>query len=217
MINIKISLFVILSFFAINKAKSQNYVGDDKFKAGLKAGISINMLNGDAFTKSYIVRGYSLGLYYRYKFKNGFHFQTEFTPAIRGARFNNKSDTGYQKINLLYIDLSQIIIKDLIKNSNTHCMLAGIQPSVLLQSWVYNSYFQLSPAARDIALNGMDFFVVAGYQYNKKSFGIQSMVKLGLTNINRGLNMHDHNGKRLGPTNDKGKIHNFSWELSLTF
>ncbi|NUM31397.1 MAG: outer membrane beta-barrel protein [Bacteroidetes bacterium] len=210
-------ILLLLLTFSVKKSYSQKYVGDDKFKAGLKAGISLNTFKGNAFTTSYFTRGFSLGLYYRQKFKNGIHFQTEITPAIRGAKFTNSSDTGYEKINLLYIDFTQLLIKDLNKNNNTHCLLAGIQPSVLLQSWVYNNYYKLSPAARDIALNSIDFSIVAGYQLNKKTFGIQSLIKIGLLNINRGLNMRDHDGRRLGPTNDKGTIRNLSLETSITF
>lgn len=208
----------ILLFLSIaNIANGQLYVSTDKYKAGLKVGISTNNLRGNAFSTSYLTRGFTLGLYYKQKFKNGFHFQTEITPAIRGAKFRNSADTGYEKINLLYLDLCQLIVKDIEKDNHKNCVMAGLQPSVLLQTWVYNSYYQLSPAARDIAIKAMDLFAVAGYQYNKKSFGIQTMIKVGLTNINRGLNMHDHDGRRLGPTNDKGKIRNFSWEISLMF
>ena len=215
--NFKIIFILSVLIFASNYANGQLYVADDKYKIGLKAGLSACSMYGNAFTTPKFTKGFTLGIYYRQKFKNGFHFQTELTPAIRGARYNNNSDTGYQKINLLYLDFNQIVLKDLSKNNHTHCVLAGIQPSVLLQSWVYNAYYQLSPAARDIALKGMDVFAVLGYQLNKKTFGFQTMFKIGLTNINRGLNMHDHEKRRLGPTVDNGKIRNFSWEFSIAF
>ena len=161
---------IILLFITIaNTANAQLYVSTDKYKAGLKVGISTNTLRGDAFSASYLTRGFTLGLYYKQKFKNSFHFQTEVTPAIRGAKFNNTSDTGYEKINLLYLDLCQLIIKDIAKDNHKNSILVGLQPSVLLQTWVYNSYYQLSPAARDIAIKGMDLFFVVGYQHNKKS------------------------------------------------
>lgn len=214
--NFVIPILLLLIFSAKN-SYSQKYVGNDNFKAGLKAGVSINTFKSNAFTTPFLTRGFTLGLYYRQKFKNGFHFQTEITPAIRGARFNNSSDTGYEKINLLYLDFTQLIVKNLNKDDYSHCILAGVQPSVLLQSWVYNSYYKLSPCARDIALNGMDFYIVAGYQFNKKSIGIQSLIKIGLLNINRGLNMHDHDGRQLGPTNNNGTIRNISWETSISF
>ena len=198
-------------------AKCQTYLEGDKFRVGLKAGLLASNLLGTALTTPGINNGFTGGLYYRYQLKNGFHFQTEIGATIRSARFNNTSDTGYTKFSLFYLDFAQLILKDLKKGSHTHCVLFGAQPSVLVQSWVYNSYYQLSPAARSVKLNGMDVFAVFGYQYNRKIIGIQSVIKIGLTNINRGLNMYDAGGKHLGPTNDKGTMRNISWETTISF
>lgn len=208
---------LLFSFIICNTAYSQTYLEGDKYRIGLKAGPIASTLLGDALTKSSVNYGFTGGLYYKYKLKGGFHFQTEISPAIRGARFNNTSDTGYTKFSLFYIDFAQYVLKDIKKGSHTHCVLVGAQPSVLVQSWVYNSYYMLSPAARGVKLNAMDVFAVFGYQYNKKIIGIQSVIKIGLTNINRGLNMYDDAGSHLGPTKDNGFLRNVSWETTISF
>lgn len=212
----KFILFIV-GLIVANMANSQTYLEGDKYRIGLKAGPVVSTLLGTALTKSTINYGFTGGLYYKYKLKGGFHFQTEISPTIRGARFNNMSDTGYTKISLFYMDFAQYILKDIKKGSHTHCVLIGAQPSVLVQSWVYNNYYQLSPAARGVKLNGMDVFAVFGYQYNKKVIGIQSVIKIGLTNINRGLNMYDDAGSLLGPTKNNGNIRNISWETTISF
>jgi hypothetical protein len=209
-------LFLICTLL-VTVANSQNYIAGDNYKLGLKAGPVAGVIYGNALTKAYPGYGFTGGVYLRAKLKNGFHFQTELSPTIRNSKYGNHATNGYEKISLFYIDANQMIMKDLKKGSHEHCLLLGLQPSVLIQSWVYNSYYQLSPAARDIKLNTIDVSAVIGYQYNRKIIGIQSVLKFGLTNINRGLNMHDHTGNRLGPTNDEGIMRNFSWETTISF
>ena len=202
-----------MSFLAI----SQDYLSGDNNKLGIKAGPVSSTIYGTALTKASIGYGFTGGVYLRLKLKNGFHFQTELSPTIRNSKYGNHALDGYEKISIFYIDANQMIMKDLKKGSHKHCALLGIQPSILVQSWVYNSYYQLSPAARDIAINTFDASAVIGYQFNRKIIGIQTVLKFGLTNINRGLNIHDHVGTRLGPTNDAGIIRNFSWETTISF
>ncbi len=196
---------------------AQNYTEGERFKVGLKAGPSFSLLVGTALTNSTPGYGFTGGVYYKYKLGGGFHFQTEITPSIRNSKFSNHASNGYEKISLFYIDASQLILKDLKKGSHAHCLVAGIAPTGLLQSWVYNSYYLQSPAARDIKLNTFDALAVFGYQHNRKIIGFQTLVKVGLTNINRGLNMHDNNGNKLQPTNDRGYIRNISWEATISF
>lgn len=210
-------ILLLFSLIVFNAANGQAYLEGDNFRVGLKAGPAASTLLGTALTKPSLYYGFTGGLYFRYKLKGGFHFQTELSPTIRGARFSNDGQFGYNKFSLFYIDAAQLIMKDLKKGSHKHCLLLGAQPSVLVQSWVYNTYYQLSPAARGIALNAVDVFAVIGYQHNRKIIGIQSVIKIGLTNINRGLNMHDHAGNRLGPTKDNGTIQNVSWETTISF
>lgn len=214
---IKTHIIILLGLLCVQQSYAQDYLDGEKFRVGLKAGPNFGMLLGTALTKPIVDNGFNGGLYYKNKLKNGFHFQTEISPSIRNTKFSNTSDTGYTKISLFYIDFAQILVKDLVKGSHTHCAIAGIQPSVLIQSWLYNSYYLLSPASRDIKLNGMDVFVLVGYHYNSRVYGIQSVFKIGLTNINRGLNIYDDEGHHLGPTNDLGTIRNFTWETTISF
>ncbi|MFM9943719.1 MAG: hypothetical protein ACKVQB_00655 [Bacteroidia bacterium] len=216
MANKKIIL-ILAGIFAFSMAQSQKYVDGENFRVGLKAGPIASSLLGTALTKPSLNNGFTLGIYYKNKLKSGFHFQTEANATMRGARFSGNGDLGYNKFTLFYFDAAQLIIKDLKKGDHSHVAVLGVQPSILIQSWVYNPYFQMSPAARGIALNGGDVFAVFGYQYNKKIFGIQSVVKIGLTNINRGLNMYDLLGKPLGPTKNNGTITNLSWETTISF
>lgn len=197
---------------------SQAYQDGDKYRVGLKAGPVMSTLKGNELTKSSPNYGFTGGLYFKYKLKGGFHYQTEINSTIRGARFKGNGTNGYSKFTLLYLDATQLILKDLKKNDHTHCVVLGGQPSVLVQSWVYSPYFQLSPAARGVKLNGGDAYVVFGYQLNKKVIGVQSVIKIGLTNINRGLNMYDVLGNPLGPpTSGTGVIRNISWETCIAF
>jgi len=211
------SIVLISLLFCQISANGQNYSAGDNYHLGMKAGPALSLLLGDGFTTPSVLYGFTGGLYYKRQLKNGFHFQTEISSTIRGAKFDNSGQFGYDKVSLLFIDAAQLILKDLNKGSHTHCAVFGIQPSLIAQSWVYNSYYQLSPAARDIQLNTLDVFAVVGYQLNRKIIGIQSVFKLGLTNINRGLNMYDDGGNQLGPTNNNGKIFNLSWETCLSF
>jgi hypothetical protein len=215
----KLTLVILLSL-GFNQVIAQQYLDGDRFKVGLKAGPVLSIITGDAFAKASVKNGFTGGLYYRYKLKGGFHYQTELNAMVRGARFKNTGPDGYTKVNLMYLDATQLILKDLKKNDHTHCAVLGIQPSLLLQSWVYNPYWQLSPAARGIALNGGDLYAVFGYQLNKQVIGIQSVVKIGLTNVNRGLNMHDVSEPPkpiLPATNNSGLVRNISWEVTLSF
>jgi len=217
---IKKFILVILISFGFSQAFAQKYLDGDRFKVGLKAGLVLSTISGDAFAKASIKNGFTGGLYYRYKLKGIFHFQSELNAMIRGARFKNTGPDGYTKVNLLYIDAPQLILMDLKKNDHTNCAVLGVQPSLLMQSWVYTPYWQLSPAARGIALNGGDLYAVFGYQLNKQIVGIQSVVKIGLTNINRGLNMYDVSepSKPILPaTNNSGIVRNISWEVTLSF
>lgn len=210
--------FALVFLSGLFEANAQIYQDGDKYRVGLKAGPVVTTLRGTELTKASVNYGFTGGLYYRYKLKKGFHYQTEINSTIRGARFNGNGPNGYSKFTLLYLDATQLILKDLKKDDHTHCLVFGGQPSLLLQSWVYSPYFQLSPAARGVKLNGGDAFLVLGYQMNKKVMGIQSVVKLGLTNINRGLNMYDVLGNPLGPpTSGKGSIYNLSWETCIAF
>jgi len=211
---IKLTILLLMLF---TSAKSQMYTEGDKFRIGLKAGPAISMLGGNALSKPSLHFGFTGGLYYKYKFKHGFHFQTEISPTLRGSRFDN-GPTGYNKFTLLYMDMAQLVLKDFQSGDHTHAGVLGLQPSVLVQSWVYNPVYLLSPAARDVKLNAIDLFLVFGYQYSKKIVGIQSVIKIGLTNINRGLNMYDVGGLPLQPaTNNSGNIRNISWETTLSF
>jgi len=211
-------ILLMMCLIRFNTLNAQAYQDDEKYRVGLKAGPVISTLKGNELTKSSLNYGFTGGLYFRYKLKGGFHYQTEINSTIRGARFNGNGNNGYNKFTLLYLDATQLLMKDLKKGDHTHCVVLGAQPSVMLQSWVYSPYFQLSPAARGVKLNGGDAFVVFGYQLNKRVIGIQSVIKIGLTNINRGLNMYDVLGNPLGPTSSgTGVIRNISWETSIAF
>lgn len=214
--SVKTILFSLLMYGGILKA--QTYQEGDKYRVGLKAGPVVSSLLGDELTTPSVSYGFTGGLYYRYKLRGGFHFQTEINAAIRGARFKGNKENEYNKFTLLYLDAVESVLFDLKKGSHTHCLLLGGQPSVLLQSWVYSPYFQMSPAARGVKLNGGDFAIVFGYQLNKNIVGIQSVIKIGMTNINRGLNMYDVQGNPLGPQGKgDGYIRNVSWETTIAF
>lgn len=214
---IRYFIVLLVSFIMSNTGKSQTYLGEDKYRVGLKAGPSASLLLGNALSKPSVNMGFTGGMYFKYKLKGGFHFQTEVSATFRGARFKGNADSGYNKFSLFYMDAAQLVLYDLQKGKHTHAAVLGVQPSFLIQSWVYSPYYQYRPAARTIALNGADVFVVFGYHYNKKLIGIQSVFKIGLTNINLGLNMYTFENRHLGPTNNQGTIRNVSWETTLSF
>ena len=208
---------IILFCLLYSSAWAQTYEEGDNYRVGLKIGPVVSILKGNALTPATPSYGFSAGLYYKYKLKEGFHFQTEIMPTIRGANFSNGQD-GYSKFTLLYLDFAELVLKDLKQDDHTHALILGAQPSVLMESWVYNPYYQMSPAARGVKLNAIDVFAVFGYQLSKRVFGIQSVIKIGLTNINRGLNMYDFAGNPiLPPTNNNGNIRNISWETTISF
>lgn len=210
-------VLLLVSLVMLNQANGQTYLEGDKYRVGLKAGPAISLLSGTALTSPSPNFGFTGGLYYKYKLKNGFHFQTEISATIRGSRFKGNKDIEYNKFSLFYMDAAQLVLKDLQKDKHTHAAVFGVQPSILIQSWVYSPYHQYRPAARTVALNGGEVFAVVGYQYSKKLYGIQSVIKVGLTNINRGLNMYDFVGQPVGPTNNSGTVRNISWETTISF
>lgn len=197
---------------------AQTYLDGDKFRVGMRAGPVMSWLTGDALSKPSPNYGFTAAIYFKHRIGNHLHFQTEVGPSVRGSRFNGNGSNGYNKFTLMYMDAAELLMIDLKKDVHLHTLVLGVQPSALLQSWVYSPYFQLSPAARGVKLNGMDCSAVFGYQLHKKVYGIQSVIKIGLTNINRGLNMYDVLGNPLGPaTNNSGIIRNISWETSIAF
>lgn len=201
---------VTILLLSVQSVFGQLYPKDDTYKLGIKTGAVFTRLNGGVLVNPAIKYGFSGGVFFRHPVGNNFHVQVESNATFRGGNFKNGEDE-YYKLSTFYLELPAMWMVDLKKGSDEWCAFVGAQASVLANATIYVDP-NVIPQKEQPNLKNMDYFGIIGIQRNTYYAGFQLALKLGLTDINGGVEFVD-----FGPDPRSGQIRNFGVELSVYF
>jgi hypothetical protein len=189
-------------------ASGQTEAGSGDTKLGIKTAINLSTFTGSELTNPRLRFGYSAGAYYRTRINKNLHFQTEFLGNFKGSNFNNDLDE-YSRIATFYLDLPLMIGYEL---SDNQLIMIGPQLGYLALSSMYIGS-KAKAHINDLALHPFALDGIISYQVNGKIVGFQAGLKLGVFDLNNGLNFEQINP----PTGNGGSIRSLSFELGLLF
>jgi hypothetical protein len=196
-------IWTLLCFVLIGNAQDET-----KNRLGIKTNINISTLLGSELENPRPKFGYTAGAYFRYYISNKSGLYTEFVGNFKGSRFKNGIGE-YNKIALFYLDLPLMYE---YKLNDKNSILGGINPSFLAMSSMFLDG-QQKAASNRINLMPFDWGPAFYYHAYGKAVGFQAGVKVGLSNINNGINFENINP----PTGNGGSIQNLSFELGMLF
>jgi hypothetical protein len=129
---------------------------------------------------------------------------------FKGSNFRNNRTDAYVKISTFHVDLPIYFVQDF--DENRRSILIGPQISYHMLS---SLYVLNAPQARRTGLSFMPWSLDACLAYHKNNKGIspQFGVKVGLTNMNNGINFDDV----YPSTGREGVVRSLSFELGLVF
>ncbi len=183
---------------------------DSENKLGIKTSINASTIFGSELINPRFKYGYTAGAYYQYSINKKWAFQTEFLGNFKGSKFKNGIGK-YSKIATFYLDLPLLAVRHL-DNNKTQSLLIGPSISYLALSSLFIGQ-QKKAELNVLDLKDMDFGVAIYYQKNSKIASFQIGAKIGLTNVNNGINFVD-----IKPaTGNNGTIKNLGLEIGFLF
>jgi hypothetical protein len=183
---------------------------DEKSRLGIKMGMQITGISGNAIPNARPMFGLLGGGYGRINFKGGWSLQQEVQVSFRGSNYQSEAN-GIKSLRLLYIDAPLYLMKQLKRNS-PHKLGVGMQYAHQISAAMYIDS-KAFPTGVSPSLDRNDWMPSLAYQYQLDYFAIQVAGKYGLRNINLG-NPWPENAK---PLNNNEKLHNFAFEVNLIF
>lgn len=179
------------------------------YKLGIKTAVNLSTLLGSEFENPTPRFGYTAGAYVYTAINKKWQFQTELLANFKGSNFKNDLE-DYTKISTFCIDMPVMLGYRL--NEGRNAVLFGPQFSYLSLSSMYIGS-NAKAYINDIGLDPFGLDACVMYQVNGKVVGFQMGVKLGLLNINNGVNFENINP----PTGKGGTIKPFSFEIGMLF
>ena len=195
---------IIISFFGYSQTESLN----TDYKLGIKTAINLSTFSGTELENPRLRFGYSAGAYFWVKLNKNYRFQSELLANFKGSNFNN-ADDEYSRITTFYMDLPLLFGYEVAENQ---LIYIGPQLGYLALSSMYIGKLA-KPHENGLPLKPFSIEACAVYQSNGKLMGLQGGVKLGLLNINDGINFVNVNP----PTGNNGVIRSISLELGMLF
>jgi len=181
---------------------------NSELKLGIKTSINISSLLGTEFQNPRPKFGYTAGAYLNAPINKKWSLQSEVLGSFRGSSFNN-GDTGYSKIALFYVDAMVAPTYRLEKNS----ISIGPYLSYLGLGSIYIGDKKKSEDIEEFGLKPLDFGVAGYYTIHGPVVGFQFGAKVGLSNVNNGVNFDGIFPK----TGTGGSIKNLSFEIGMLF
>ncbi|MBT8326372.1 MAG: PorT family protein [Bacteroidia bacterium] len=183
---------------------------NSKNRIGIKTSINTSSIRGTEFENPRLKFGYTAGAFYQQYLNENWNFYTEFVGNFKGSNFKNDIDE-YNRVSLFYIDVPLMLMYNL-DDDKKQSVLLGPYASYLALSAVYVGS-QRKAELSNIALKPFDFGIAGFYQLNGKFTTLQVGAKIGLYNINNGVNFEDITPE----TGKNGTISNLGIEIGMLF
>ena len=203
----RVVLIVILSS-ALNLC-AQETSKPASYKLGIKTAINLSTLLGTELENPTPRFGYTAGAYVYAAINKKWQFQTELLANFKGSNFNNDLE-DYTKISTFCLDMPLLLGYKF--NDGKNVVLLGPQASYLSLSSMYIGS-NAKAYVNDIGLKPFGIDACAIYQVNGKVVGFQMGAKLGILNMNNGVNFENINP----PTGKDGTIQSLSFEIGMLF
>jgi hypothetical protein len=175
---------------------------------GIKTSINVSSILGSEFKNARPKFGYTAGVYLITPLKKKWSLHSEALGSFRGSSFNN-GDTGYSKIALFYVDALIAPTYTLEKNS----ISIGPYLSYFALGSIYIGAKKKAEDIEEFGMKPLDFGLAGYYTINGPIIGFQFGAKVGLSNINNGVNFDGI----FPETGNGGTIRNLSFEIGMLF
>lgn len=198
--------FFFISLLLIVNVSAQDddyfYIDPDDredLELGLRMGYGMNVFTGDMLKNTRPFFAFTGGVYHRYPLNSSktVSLYHEVSFSFKGSKFKEMTDSAFERINLIYLDLP-IGIETVVKKIKTpnrgyvnYRVFLGAQASVLLRSTLFRNMDKILGSETSLPFTTMDYSLVVGVpveiplEYGK--MGFSTYLKYGFHNIDAGM------------------------------